>query len=202
MEKPRIILGIDPGTLFMGYSVIEVRSGTFSIKEIDVLKLNSKTDHYLRLQKIHNRIIELVDQFNPNEFAIESPFFGKNVQSMLKLGRAQGVAIAAAMYKQIPVTEYSPKKVKQAITGNGNADKEQVWQMLQRIANITDKPKYFDATDALAVAVCHFFGNKIPVHNAAKKSKVKKSSWDSFVRENPGRVSQKGEGDKDFWVLK
>lgn len=202
MEKQRIILGIDPGTLFMGYSIIEVQGGNFAVKEIDVLKLNAKTDHYLRLQKIYNRIIELVDTFNPNEFAIESPFFGKNVQSMLKLGRAQGVAIAAAMYKQIPVTEYSPKKVKQAITGNGNADKEQVWQMLQRIANIPDKPKYFDATDALAVAVCHFFGNKIPVHNAAKKSKVKKSSWDSFIRENPDRVTQNEKTDKDFWVLK
>ena len=131
-----------------------------SVKEIDVLKLSAKKDHYQRLETIYSEDRFLVEKFSPDEFAIEAPFFGKNVQSMLKLGRAQGVAIAAAMNKKIPVTEYSPKKVKQSITGNGNADKEQVWKMLQRITDLPDKPKYFDATDALAVAICHHFGSK------------------------------------------
>ena len=171
----------------MGYSVIEVFKNNFSIKAIDVLKLSAKQDHYKRLQKVHQKITELVDAFSPNEFAIEAPFFGKNVQSMLKLGRAQGVAIAAAMTKNIPVTEYSPKKVKQSITGNGNADKEQVWKMLQRITSLPDKPKYFDATDALAVAICHFYGSKNLV-NGSQTKKKKANSWEQFVAVNGHRV--------------
>ncbi|MGZ3852196.1 MAG: crossover junction endodeoxyribonuclease RuvC, partial [Flavisolibacter sp.] len=139
MQKPVIILGIDPGTLVMGYSVVEASKNIFTIKTLDVLKLSSKKDHYQRLQLVHQKITELADEFKPNEFAIEAPFFGKNVQSMLKLGRAQGVAIAAAMTRNIPVTEYSPRKIKQAITGNGNADKDQVWKMLQRITSLPDK---------------------------------------------------------------
>lgn len=188
MQKPVIILGIDPGTLIMGYSVIEAFRNSITVKEIDVLKLSPKNDNYERLQKIHVRITELVDAFQPHEFAIEAPFFGKNVQSMLKLGRAQGVAIAAAMNKNIPVTEYSPRKVKQAITGKGNADKEQVWKMLQRITSLPDKPKYFDATDALAVAVCHHFGNKLPVTKESATKKHSKSPWNKFIQQNPGRV--------------
>lgn len=187
MQKPVTILGIDPGTLFMGYCVIEAQKNTFSIQTIDVLKLSSKKDHYQRLQMVHQKITELVEEFSPNEFAIEAPFFGKNVQSMLKLGRAQGVAIAAAMTKNIPVTEYSPRKIKQSITGNGNADKEQVWRMLQRMTALPDKPKYFDATDALAVAICHYFGtNSLP---AKKSTGTKKSSgWEKFIEQNPGRI--------------
>lgn len=189
MQKPVIILGIDPGTLVMGYSVIEARNNTFSVKEIDVLKLVSTLDHYKRLQKIHRRITELVEKFSPDACAIEAPFFGKNVQSMLKLGRAQGVAIAAAMDKNIPVTEYSPRKIKQSITGNGNADKEQVWQMLQRLTLLPNKPKYFDATDALAVAICHHFGSKLPVPKSTHTiKKTKKGSWESFAKENPKRI--------------
>lgn len=189
MQKTVTILGIDPGTLFMGFSVIEVNKNVFSIKIVDVLKLSAKKDHYERLQLIHKKITELVDEFSPNEFAIEAPFFGKNVQSMLKLGRAQGVAIAAAMSRNIPVTEYSPKKVKQSITGNGNADKEQVWKMLQRITSLPDKPKYFDATDALAVAICHYYGrNKIETKTAGVKKKAK-AGWDQFIQQNPKRVS-------------
>jgi len=184
-----IILGIDPGTLVMGYSIIEACNNTFSVKEIDVLKLASTLDHYKRLQKIHRRITELVERFSPHECAIEAPFFGKNVQSMLKLGRAQGVAIAAAMDRNIPVTEYSPRKIKQSITGNGNANKEQVWNMLQRITLLPDKPKYFDATDALAVAICHHFGSKVPVAKSTTTiKKTKKASWEAFARQNPGRV--------------
>ena len=189
MQKPRTILGIDPGTLLMGYSIIEGRGNQFTIITIDVLKLSSKKDHYERLQLIHKKITELVDDFAPDEFAIEAPFFGKNVQSMLKLGRAQGVAIAAAMDRKIPVTEYSPKKVKQSITGNGNADKEQVWKMLQRLTALPDKPKYFDATDALAVALCHYFGKNLMLPaktNTAKKTS--KSTWEGFVNANRHRV--------------
>jgi crossover junction endodeoxyribonuclease RuvC len=176
----------------MGYSVIEVSQQQFVVKEIDVLKLSSKLDNYERLQRIYQRVTELLEQYSPDSFAIEAPFFGKNVQSMLKLGRAQGVAIAAAMSRQIPVTEYSPKKVKLAITGNGNADKEQIWKMLQRMTHLPDKPKYFDATDALAVALCHHFGSRIPVTDAKPAAKKKtKTSWEQFVDENPGRVDQK-----------
>ena len=188
LQKPVRILGIDPGTLVMGYSVIEVVQNVITVKEMDVLKLSSKKDSYERLQLIHRKVSELVTHFQPGEFAIEAPFFGKNVQSMLKLGRAQGVAIAAAMGNNIPVSEYSPKKVKQSITGNGNADKEQVWKMLQRIANVPDKPKYFDATDALAVAICHYFGSKIPAKSTTSNKKQAATGWGKFIKENPGRV--------------
>ena len=189
MQKPVIILGIDPGTLVMGYSIVEACHNRFSVKEMDVLKLASTWDHYKRLQKIHQRITELVEKFSPDVCAIEAPFFGKNVQSMLKLGRAQGVAIAAAMDKNIPVTEYSPRKIKQSITGNGNANKEQVWTMLQRITLLPSKPKYFDATDALAVAICHHFGSRIPVtKSTTTQKKTKKESWEAFAKANPRRV--------------
>jgi crossover junction endodeoxyribonuclease RuvC len=171
----------------MGYSVIEVVKNNLTVKAIDVLKLSSKKDHYERLQLIHQKITELVESFAPHEFAIEAPFFGKNVQSMLKLGRAQGVAIAAAMSKGIPVTEYSPKKVKQSITGNGNANKEQVWKMLQRITLLPDQPKYFDATDALAVAICHHYGNRVPVKGKLAGNK-KDPGWEKFISANPHRV--------------
>jgi crossover junction endodeoxyribonuclease RuvC len=190
LQKPLTILGIDPGTIIMGYSIIEVQNSQITIIELDVLKLDSKKDNYYRLQKIHQKVTELVVKFTPQECAIEAPFFGKNVQSMLKLGRAQGVAIAAAMNKNIPITEYSPKTVKQSITGNGNADKEQVWKMLQRITMLPDKPKYFDATDALAVAVCHHFGSKVPAFKPETKSvkKKTKSAWDQFIADNQHRV--------------
>lgn len=171
----------------MGYSVIEAHKNTFSVKAIDVLKLSSKKDHYQRLQMVHHKITELVEQYGPAEFAIEAPFFGKNVQSMLKLGRAQGVAIAAAMTKNIPVTEYSPRKIKQSITGNGNADKEQVWKMLQRITALPDKPKYFDATDALAVAICHYFGKNGIAEKKSTGTK-KGSGWEKFIQQNPDRL--------------
>ena len=163
MDKPsKIILGIDPGTLVMGYGIIEVRNNTITLLQMNVLKLGSKKDTYERLEMIYKRVSELIILFKPNMFAIEAPFFGKNVQSMLKLGRAQGVAIAAAMQAAIPVTEYSPKKIKMSITGNGNADKEQVWKMLQRLVTLHDAPDFFDASDALAVAICHHFQTSSP----------------------------------------
>ena len=190
LQKPsKIIIGVDPGTLIMGYSIIEVSNQIINVRDLDVLKLSSKKDNYQRLQLIYQKITSLVKIFQPHELAIEAPFFGKNVQSMMKLGRAQGVAIAAAMAVDITVTEYSPKKIKQSITGNGNADKEQVWQMLQRITTIADKPKYFDATDALAVAICHHFMSDKPY--ATKTTVAKRNSktgWEQFVASNQHRV--------------
>lgn len=181
----KIILGIDPGTLLMGYSIIQVTQGRIVMREMHALKLSSKKDNYERLQLIHEKVTQLIVSHRPHEFAIEAPFFGKNVQSMLKLGRAQGVAIAAAMAAGIPVTEYSPRKVKQSVTGNGNADKEQVWKMLQQLLNLQEQPQYFDATDALAIAVCHHFqmNTLLPQTGKAK-------GWDDFIRKNPGRVAR------------
>lgn len=192
MQKlSKIILGVDPGTLIMGYSIIRVQQTAIQLMQIDVLKLPPKQDNYQRLQLIHQKIVDLLKQHQPDEFAIEAPFFGKNVQSMLKLGRAQGVAIAAAMNSGVPVTEYSPKKVKQSITGNGNAGKEQIFKMLQNIVALPDKPQYFDATDALAVAVCHHFQDKSPVRPTTKKpsTKKRKESWESFLKTHAHRVA-------------
>ena len=184
MQKhPKIILGVDPGTLLMGYGIIEINSNVIFMREMSVLKLSGKKDNYTRLQLIHKKIEELIDKHQPHQFAIEAPFFGKNVQSMLKLGRAQGVAIAAAISAGLPVTEYSPKKVKQSITGNGNADKEQVWKMLQRMLSLKEIPQYYDATDALAVAVCHHFQDK-----PALRSNGKLKSWKDFITKNPLRI--------------
>jgi crossover junction endodeoxyribonuclease RuvC len=191
LQKPfKIILGIDPGTLIMGYGIIKANDNDISVIHLDVLKLPPKKDNYQRLQLIYERVTELMTLFKPTEFAIEAPFFGKNVQSMMKLGRAQGVAIAAAMASNIPVTEYSPRKIKQAITGNGNADKTQVWQMLQRITALPDKPKHFDASDALAVAVCHHFSIQRPYSKKTTVAKraTKTSNWEKFIAQNPDRV--------------
>ena len=187
LQKPsKIILGIDPGTLLMGYGIIEISSNVIFIKEMSVLKLSRTNDNYTRLQLIHKKIEDLIVKHQPHEFAIEAPFFGKNVQSMLKLGRAQGVAIAAAISAGLPVTEYSPKKVKQSITGNGNADKEQVWKMLQHILAVKEIPEYYDATDALAVAVCHHFQDK-----PGLKLNGKLKSWKDFITRNSSRVTVK-----------
>ena len=185
MQTPdKIILGIDPGTIIMGYGLIAVRGKCASIIDMGVLKLGHKKDAYERLQLIHQKVRELIQQHAPHSFAIESPFFGKNVQSMLKLGRAQGVAIATAMSAGIEVTEYSPKKIKLSITGNGNADKEQIWKMLQRLLQLEERPKSFDATDALAVALCHFYEAQSPLPSMPKK----KNSWEDWVRMNKERV--------------
>jgi crossover junction endodeoxyribonuclease RuvC len=193
LQKPfKIILGIDPGTLTMGYGIIEVRGNSnIVLKEMNVLKLSGKKSNHERLHLIHQKILLLIEKHQPHEFAIEAPFFGKNVQSMLKLGRAQGVAIAAAMSANISVTEYSPKKVKQSITGNGNADKDQVWKMLQRILLIAQRPKHYDATDALAVAICHHFQSKaINKTNGVKNPVAKKKySWGEFIKQNPQRLT-------------
>jgi len=188
LQKPvKIILGIDPGTIVMGYGLIRVKGNKTELLELGVLKPGKVKDGYQRLQLIFNTVSGLITRYKPDAFAIEAPFFGKNVQSMLKLGRAQGVAIAAAMRHGLDVTEYSPKKVKQSITGNGNADKVQVMKMLQTLLDFREKPEYYDATDALAVAVCHHFQSVSIPSPAAQTAK----GWDDFIKKNPGRVLKK-----------
>ena len=197
MKKDQIILGIDPGTQLMGYALLRVTGSTPQVILIDALKLTGQKDIYARLEMIHTKVVELIKLYQPTTFAIEAPFFGKNVQSMLKLGRAQGVAIAAAMHYQLPVTEYAPKKVKQSITGNGNADKDMVWKMLEQILVIKKQPKYFDATDALGVALCHWYQMSGPViptlAKTGKGSKMAKKSngWEAFLAKNPERLKVK-----------
>ena len=186
MQKPKIILGIDPGTQVMGYALLKVEGNNTQVLLMDVLKLAQHKDIYLRLEKIHTKVCELIKLYQPQTFAIEAPFFGKNVQSMLKLGRAQGVAIAAAMQAGIDVTEYSPKKVKQSITGNGNADKLQVSKMLQSILKFEGEHTWLDATDALAVALCHHFQES----NLLAAVGGGKNNWKSFIANNPKRVKQ------------
>ena len=185
-KKPTIILGIDPGTVVMGYGLIQISGNTLTLLEMDILKPGKVDDPYKKLQLIYNTVSGLIIKYKPDVFAIEAPFFGKNVQSMLKLGRAQGVAIAAAMRHGLDVTEYAPKKIKQSITGNGNASKEQVLKMLQSILNFKDDPKYFDASDALAVAVCHHFQENSFQSTAGKKA----NGWDDFLKKNPSRLKK------------
>lgn len=161
----RIIMGIDPGTIVMGYGLIEVKGQTARLLALGVISLDKFENHYLRLKRIFDRVQGLIDEFHPDELAIEAPFFGKNVQSMLKLGRAQGVAMAAALTRDIPITEYVPMRIKQAITGNGAASKEQVAGMVQRYLKIPaeDMPRELDATDGLAAALCHHFLTSSPL---------------------------------------
>ena len=185
-KKPIIILGIDPGTIIMGYGLVEVKGNKLSLLEMGVLQPGKVKDTYKKLQLIFNTVSGLITRYQPDHFAIEAPFFGKNVQSMLKLGRAQGVAIAAAMRHGLDVTEYSPKKVKQSITGNGNAGKEQVMKMLQQILTFAEDPRHFDATDALAVAVCHHYQQNSPLGVDGKKS----GDWGDFIKKNPGKVKK------------
>jgi crossover junction endodeoxyribonuclease RuvC len=182
MAADKIILGIDPGTNVMGYGIIEIKGSSMSLTAAGVIELKAYNDHFLKLTKIFEKSIGLIEQYHPDELAIEAPFYGKNVQSMLKLGRAQGIAMAAALSRSLPVCEYSPKKVKLAITGNGNASKEQVAAMLQTLLGFSEMPHYLDATDGLAVAVCHHFQNKT---NTAGVKKI--NGWKSFLTENPGR---------------
>ena len=171
----------------MGYGIIAIRDNHISLIDLGVLKPGKVKDSYKKLQLIFNTVSGLITKYQPDHFAIEAPFFGKNVQSMLKLGRAQGVAIAAAMRHGLEVVEYSPKKVKQSITGNGNAGKEQVMKMLQTLLSFKESPKHYDATDALAVALCHHFQTNSVVGKMAKGTK----GWDDFIKNNPGRVVKK-----------
>lgn len=182
----KIILGIDPGSVIMGYAVLKADGPKPQVLIMDVLKLSGYEDIYERLEKIHSKVGEIVRLYRPDCFAIEAPFFGKNVQSMLKLGRAQGVAIAAAIQAGMEITEYSPKKIKLSITGNGNADKEQVWMMLKQTLSIEEKPQYFDATDALAVALCHYYQSGNPVVQGGKSF----NGWGDFIAKNADKIKK------------
>ena len=180
----RIILGIDPGTTIMGFGLIKIVKSEMEFMQLNELILSKYDDHYLKLKHIFNRTIELIDTYHPDEIALEAPFFGKNVQSMLKLGRAQGVAMAAGLNKEIPITEYLPKKIKMSITGNGNASKEQVARMLQGMFKLKELPKNLDATDGLAAAVCHYY-------NSGKLTGEKNySGWSSFIKQNEKRLKK------------
>jgi len=184
--KPeKIIMGIDPGTNLMGYAILRTQGNKAEMVAFGVIELKKYASHYLKLGKIFERVQGIIDAYHPDELAIEAPFYGKNVQSMLKLGRAQGVAISAAIQRDIPISEYEPKKIKIAITGNGAASKEQVAAMLQRILNISDEIMHiqFDATDALAAAYCHFIQLGKPESHSSGSN-----SWKEFVKQNAGRV--------------
>lgn len=185
MKVEKIILGIDPGTNVMGYGVIRVVGNKAQLVVMGVIDMRKESDPYLRLGKIFERVTGVIDEYLPDEMAIEAPFFGKNVQSMLKLGRAQGVAIAAAIHHDVPIHEYAPLKIKMAITGQGQASKEQVAAMLQRMLNIQEKdmPKFMDATDALGAAYCHFLQMGRPETNARQYN-----SWKDFAQRNQSRI--------------
>jgi crossover junction endodeoxyribonuclease RuvC len=186
MIKEKIILGIDPGTSVMGYGLIRIIDNRPELLTMGILTLNKYEDHYLRLRRIFERIISLIEEYLPDEMAIEAPFYGKNVQSMLKLGRAQGVAMAAALSRDIPIHEYAPLKIKMAITGNGRAAKEQVADMLQRYLKIPTENMIpqMDATDGLAAALCHFFQSSRP------ESQAQYTSWKDFIHKNEKRVKK------------
>jgi crossover junction endodeoxyribonuclease RuvC len=184
LSTEKIILGIDPGTTIMGFGLIKIINKNMELIRMDELMLKKYDDHYLKLKLIFEHTIQLIDTYHPDEIAIEAPFFGKNVQSMLKLGRAQGVAMAAGLSREIPITEYSPKKIKMAITGNGNASKEQVAKMLQSLLKIKELPTNLDSTDGLAAAVCHFYNGGITT------SEKNYSGWDAFVKQNGKRVNK------------
>lgn len=185
MATTRRILGVDPGTNFLGYAIIQIEKKNIRLVKIGVVKMQHLASQQLKLKKIFERLQEIIGSTAPSEMAIEAPFYGKNVQSMLKLGRAQGVAIAAGITKGIEVTEYAPKKIKQSVTGNGNASKEQVAAMLETIMHLKLDQQTLDATDALATAVCHHFQS-----SGGLKGVKKYSGWDGFLKNNPDRVKK------------
>ena len=182
MLTDKIILGIDPGTTIMGYGLIHIKGKNMELMQMGVLHLVKLSSHELKLKRIFERTLAMIDEYKPDELAVEAPFFGKNVQSMLKLGRAQGVAMAAGLYRNIPIFEYSPKKIKKSITGNGNASKEQVAAMLKSLLTIKEMPKHLDATDGLAAAVCHFFQRDVGLKGKSY------TGWKAFVKDNPDRL--------------
>jgi len=192
-KTDRVILGIDPGTNVMGYGIIHINGMNARLVHMDIISLKKSPTHTIKLKSIFEETVRIIQHYKPDEVALEAPFFGKNVQSMLKLGRAQGISMAAALHHNLPVFEYSPRKVKQSITGKGTSSKEQVALMLQHILAIETLPDLLDATDALAVAMCHYFQNKMPTGNTTtakgKQSNKKYNSWETFVSNNPGKVS-------------
>ena len=184
VQTEKIILGIDPGTTIMGFGIIAVKGSSIELISIHELILKKYPNHETKLKIIFDKTLALIDEYHPDEVALEAPFFGKNVQSMLKLGRAQGVAMAASLHRDIPITEYSPKKIKMAITGNGNASKEQVAKMLQQLLGLKELPKNLDSTDGLAAAVCHFFNSGKVIGDKSY------TGWDAFVKNNESRVKK------------
>jgi crossover junction endodeoxyribonuclease RuvC len=183
LVKDRIILGIDPGTNVMGYGLIHVKSNQPVLLSLGIIEMKKTSDHYLKLKMIYERTTGLIESYHPDELAIEAPFYGKNVQSMLKLGRAQGAAISAAINKSIPIFEYAPKKIKMSITGSGSASKEQVAGLLEQILKIEDMPDQLDATDGLAAALCHFYQS-----GSILKKKSSANNWKDFIKNNPDRI--------------
>ena len=183
-SSEKIILGIDPGTRYLGYGLLRITNDKVTVLQYGVLNLTKYTTQGAKFLKIHERVLGIIEEFLPDEIAIESPFFGKNVQSMLKLGRVQGMVMSLAFSKSMPIAEYEPKKIKQSVTGNGNASKEQVAKMVEIIGNIKLDAKMHDATDALGIAICHHFHNK----NISSTLKGTKKGWGAFVTENPERI--------------
>lgn len=204
MKKERIILGIDPGTAVMGYGIVREQGNRLTLVSMGVVKLDHLKDHGLKLQKIFQKISALIEEYLPDYVALEAPFYGKNIQVMLKLGRAQGVAMAAALARNIPIAEYSPRKIKQSVTGKGNSSKEQVAAMLKTILGFEESPQFLDATDGLAVAVCHAFQGTIEQVVPAKPSSSRSTSssisssrkqfsgWDAYIKENASSGKIKG----------
>ncbi len=189
MDKERIILGIDPGTAIMGYGLLCEKNGEkLELISLGVIHLTKYTDHPTKLKKIFEQVLELIDKYHPDALSLEAPFFGKNVQSMLKLGRAQGVAMAAGLYRDVPIFEYSPKKIKQSITGNGNSSKEQVAAMLKTLLNFTETPEFLDATDGLAAAACHALQKISTTTKKGSGSTKNYTGWNAFIKENPTRL--------------
>lgn len=192
MQKEKVIMGVDPGTNILGYGIIQINGkNKIETLAVGVVMLNKLKEHTDKLKRIFERTLALIDQYHPDEMAVEAPFFGKNVQSMLKLGRAQGVVMAAALYRDIPIVEYAPRKVKQSITGNGNASKEQVAAILESTLKTKIESSYMDATDGLAVALCHHYQGEVIVPTAAKKSKSNGGNWAKFIQANPERLGKK-----------
>lgn len=184
MEK--LIMGIDPGTNFMGYAIIRTQ-GRHKKPELvvsGVLDMNKIGDPYIKLQRIFKRTLQVIDSYRPDELAIEAQFFGKNVQSMLKLGRAQGVAIAAALQRDIPIFEYAPKKIKMSVTGSGSASKEQIALLLGKFMTIDTTSQKLDETDAIAIAYCHFLQSNSPLAAGEKGCK----SWSDYIKKNPNKL--------------
>lgn len=182
MNEAKVILGIDPGSNIMGYGLIKAEGKKTSLITMGIISPGKYSSHYDKLKYIFNRVLHVIDEYKPNEVALEAPFYGKNVQSMLKLGRAQGIAMAAALYRDIPIFEYAPLKVKQSITGMGKASKEQVAYFLQKLYGITEIPNALDATDAVAVAFCHILQSSRPTIDKDYRN------WDDFIRKNPDRI--------------
>ncbi|MDR0754291.1 MAG: crossover junction endodeoxyribonuclease RuvC [Prevotellaceae bacterium] len=186
MEAERIILGIDPGTAILGYGLIRIDGKNPKLMILGSIELKKYSDHYVKLKTVFDRIVQLIDEYHPDELSIEAPFYGKNVQSMLKLGRAQGVVMAAALQRSIPIFEYAPRKIKMSITGRGSASKEQVALTLQKILKIKDLPANLDATDGLAAALCHYYQTSVTVAKDTSSYK----SWKDFINQNTKRIKK------------